>query len=215
MPYRPFPTKSKYRSQEFDGGAIDRSDEGYLVAYIDGGARGNPGPSGYGVVIEDEVGRPVAELSEFLGRQTNNYAEYSGLLGALNYTLRHGFKALKVVSDSELMVKQINGEYKVNNPMLKELHGRAMKMMNQLDYFEITHVLREKNRDADRLANLAMDRGIAKRAPAVSATDVGGVASVMPELNGVVRDGVVHFVGSPLPDGTLVKVREATPGARK
>jgi ribonuclease HI len=206
MPFRPFPGKSRYRSQEFDGGAIDSSDEGYLVAYIDGGARGNPGPAGYGVVIEDEIGRPVAELSEFLGRQTNNYAEYSGLLAALNYTLRHDFKALKVVSDSELMVKQLNGEYKVSNPTLKELHARAMKMIDQLDYFEIKHVLREKNRDADRLANLAMDRGIAKKAPAVSATDVGGVASVVPELNGVVRNGVVEFMGNPLPDGTLVKI---------
>ena len=215
MPARPFPTKSKYRSQEFDGGAIDRSEEGYLVAYIDGGARGNPGPAGYGVVIEDEIGRPVAELSEFLGRQTNNYAEYSGLLAALNYTLKHDFKALKVVSDSELMVKQINGEYKVNNPTLKELHARAMKMIDQLDYFEIKHVLREKNRDADRLANLAMDRGIAKKSPAVSATDVGGVASVVSELNGVVRNRVVQFLGNPLPEGTLVKVRAATPTAKK
>src|SRR5262249_2850764 len=91
MPIRPFPGKSRYHSQEFIGGAITSLDQGYLVANIDGGARGNPGPAGYGVVIEDEVGRPVAELSEFLGRQTNNYAEYSGLLAALNYTLRHGF----------------------------------------------------------------------------------------------------------------------------
>jgi hypothetical protein len=112
-----------------------------------------------------------------------------------------------VISDSELMVKQIRGEYKVNNPTLKELHGRAMTVIEQLDYFEIKHVLREKNRDADRLANLAMDRGIAKKAPAVTATGVGGIASVAPELNGVVRDGVVQFMGNPLPDGTLVKVR--------
>ncbi len=215
MPFRPFPGKSRYRSQEFIGGAITSVEQGYLVAFIDGGARGNPGPAGYGVVIEDEVGRPVAELSEFLGRQTNNYAEYSGLLAALNYTIRHGFKALKVVSDSELMVKQINGEYKVNNPTLKELHGRAMKMADQLDYFEIAHVLREKNREADRLANLAMDRGIERKAPAVSATDVGGVASVVPEINGVVRNGVVEFLGSPLPDGTLVKIRAATPTVKK
>ena len=161
------------------------------------------------------MGRPVAELSEFLGRQTNNYAEYSGLLAALNYTLRHGFKALKVISDSELMVKQINGEYKVSNPTLKELHARAMKMIDQLNYFEIKHVLREKNREADRLANLAMDRGIEKKTPAVNATEVGGVASVVPELNGVVRNGVVQFLGNPLPDGTLVKVRAASPAAKK
>ena len=193
------------------GSAITSSVQAYLVANVDGGARGNPGPAGYGVVIEDEVGRPVAELSEFLGRQTNNYAEYSGLLAALNYSLRHGFKALKVVSDSELMVKQINGQYKVSSPVLKELHERAMKLIDQLDCFEIKHVLREKNRDADRLANLAMDRGIAKKAPAVSATDVGGIASVVPELNGVVRDGVVHFTGNPLPDGTMVKIRAIKP----
>jgi ribonuclease HI len=211
MPIRPFPGKSRYRSQEFIGGAITSLEQGYLVAYVDGGARGNPGPAGYGVVFEDEIGRPVADLSEFLGRQTNNYAEYSGLLAALNYTLRHGFKALKVVSDSELMVKQISGEYKVSSPTLKELHERAMKLIDQLDCFEIKHVLREHNRQADRLANLAMDRGIAKRAPAVAATDVGGVASVVPEINGVVRDGVVHFMGSSLPDGTLVKVRAVKP----
>ena len=212
MSIRPFPEKSsKYRSQEFIGAPITSQDQGYLVAYIDGGARGNPGPAGYGVVIEDESGRPVAELSEFLGRQTNNYAEYSGLLAALNYALRHGFKALKVVSDSELMVKQINGQYKVSSPTLKELHAHAIKLIDQLDCFEIKHVLREKNREADRLANLAMDRGIAKKAPAVSATDVGGVASVVPEINGVVRDGVVHFMGASLQDGTLVKVRPVKP----
>ena len=133
------------------------------------------------MVFEDEVGRPVAELSEFLGHQTNNYAEYSGLLAALNYTLRHGFKALKVVSDSELLVKQINGQYKVSNPTLKELHGRAMKLIDQLEYCEVRHVLREKNREADRLANLAMDRGIAKKAPAMNATEVGGMPRLSPK----------------------------------
>jgi ribonuclease HI len=211
MAIRPFPAKSRYRSQEFIGAPITSLEQGYLVAYIDGGARGNPGPAGYGVVVEDELGRPVAELSEFLGHQTNNYAEYSGLLSALNYAIRHGFKALRVISDSELMVKQIMGEYKVSSPTLKELHSRAMKLIDQLDYFEIKHVLREKNREADRLANLAMDRGIAKKAPAVSATDVGGVASVVPEVNGVVRDGVVQFLGNPLPEGTLVKIRVVKP----
>jgi len=211
MPIRPFPGKSRYHSQEFIGSPITSLDQGYLVAFIDGGARGNPGPAGYGVVIEDEVGRPVAELSEYLGRQTNNYAEYSGLLAALTYTIRHDLKALKVVSDSELMVKQINGEYKVSSPTLKELHERAMKLIDQLDCFEIKHVLREKNREADRLANLAMDRGIAKKAPAVNAAEVGGVASVVPEINGVVRDGVVQFMGSPLPEGTLVKISAVKP----
>jgi ribonuclease HI len=211
MAIHPFPERSRYRTQEFIGAPISSLEQAYLIAYVDGGARGNPGPAGYGVVIEDELGRPVSELSEYLGRQTNNYAEYSGLLAALNYTHRHGFKALKVISDSELMVKQINGQYKVSNPVLKELNQRAMKLIDHLECFEIRHVLREKNRDADRLANLAMDRGIAKMAPAVAATDVGGVASVMPEINGVVRDGVVHFTGNLLPDGTMVKIRPVKP----
>ena len=211
MAIRPFPAKSKYHSQEFIGGAITSSEQGYLVAYTDGGARGNPGPAGYGVVIEDEVGRPVANLSEYLGKQTNNYAEYSGLLAALHYALRHGFKALKVVSDSELLVKQINGQYKVSSPTLKELNQSAMKLIDQLDCFEIKHVLREKNREADRLANIAMDRGIANKAAAVLATEVGGGAAVAKEINGVVRDGVVHFTGTPLPDGTLVKMRPVKP----
>lgn len=206
MPIRPFPEKSKFRTQEFFGGAIFSSEQGYLVAHIDGGARGNPGPAGYGVVIEDEVGRPVAELSEYLGKQTNNYAEYSGLLAALAYATKHGFKALKVISDSELMVKQINGQYKVSSPSLKELYTQAMKKIEQLDCFEIRHVLREKNRDADRLANLAMDRGMERKAPAMTQPAVG---SAVREVNGVVRNGAVVFLGDPLPDGTLVKIRAA------
>ncbi len=206
MPGRPFPKKSAFRSQEFIGGAIYGSNQGYLVASIDGGARGNPGPAGYGVVIEDEVGRPVAELSEYLGRQTNNYAEYSGLLAALAYAIKHGFKAMKVVSDSELMVKQINGEYKVSSPKLKQLNAQAMKLIDGLDFFEIKHVLREKNRAADRLANLAMDRGTFHKTAAVRPE---ALKAATREVNGVVRNGAVQFLGDPLPDGTLVKIRPA------
>lgn len=130
----------------------------YLVAHIDGGARGNPGPAGYGVVLEDQNGRQVAGLSQYLGQRTNNYAEYSGLLAALQYALAHGPKALKVISDSELMVRQIKGVYKVRNAALQELYQKAQGMIGQLEWFEIGHVLRESNREADRLANEAMDR---------------------------------------------------------
>ncbi len=206
MAIRPFPAKSKFRSQEFIGGALFSDEQGYLVACIDGGARGNPGPAGYGVVIEDEVGRPVAELSDYLGRQTNNYAEYSGLLAALSYAIKHGFKALKVVSDSELMVKQINGQYKVSSPTLKELNAQAMKLIDQLECFEIKHVLREKNKEADRLANLAMDRGAFHKTPAVR-PDVSETSAR--EVNGVVRGGTVQFLGDPFPEGTLVRIRAA------
>src|SRR5437016_13977443 len=87
--------------------------EHYLVAHFDGGARGNPGPAGYGVVIKDQSGRKVAALSEYLGHQTNNFAEYQGLIAALEYALAHGRKTLKVISDSELLVRQIKGIYKV------------------------------------------------------------------------------------------------------
>jgi ribonuclease HI len=204
MPIRPFPQKSKFRSQEFPGGALFSDEQGYLVIHIDGGARGNPGPAGFGVVIEDELGRPVAELSEYLGRQTNNFAEYSALLAALAYAIKHGFKALKVVSDSELLVKQINGEYKVNNHALKELHAQAMKLIDQFECFEIRHAMREENREADRLANLAMDRGTLRKTPAVSPE----TASTR-EVNGVVHHGAVHFLGDPLPEGTLVRIRPA------
>jgi len=188
------------------GGALFSNEQGYLVAYIDGGARGNPGPAGYGVVIEDEVGRPVAELSEYLGRQTNNYAEYSGLLAALSYAIKHGFKALKVVSDSELMVKQIRGEYKVNSPTLKELNAQAMKLIDQLDYFDITHVLREKNKEADRLANTAMDRGTFLKTATPTRPEA---PAPVREVNGVVRGGTVQFLGDALPEGTLVRIRPA------
>ncbi len=122
----------------------------YLIAHSDGGARGNPGPAGYGVVIKDESGGKVAALSEYLGHQTNNFAEYQGLIAALEYALKHGPKALKVVSDSELLVRQIKGIYKVKNPTLQDLHARAKELIRQLDWFSIGHALREHNQDADR-----------------------------------------------------------------
>jgi probable phosphoglycerate mutase len=128
-------------------------------AHIDGGARGNPGPSGYGVVIHDASGRKIAELSDYLGHHTNNYAEYQGLLAVLRYAAANGIKTLKVVSDSELMVRQMKGIYKVKHPDLRKLYDEAQQLVRKLDHFEIRHALREHNRDADRLANEAMDRG--------------------------------------------------------
>ncbi|WP_150110464.1 ribonuclease HI family protein [Granulicella mallensis] len=132
----------------------------WISAHCDGGARGNPGPSGYGALIQDEAGLVLAELSEFLGIRTNNYAEYSGLLGCLQWALDNGYKNLRVVSDSELMVKQIQGKYKVNSPDLRPLWEEARRRIAQLDGFQISHALRHKNKDADRLANEAMDRGM-------------------------------------------------------
>jgi ribonuclease HI len=134
----------------------------YLTAHSDGGARGNPGPAGYGVVIQDESGQKVAHLSEYLGHQTNNFAEYQGLIAALEYAVEHGPKALKLISDSELLVRQIKGIYKVKNPTLKDLHARAKELIAQLEWFSIGHALREHNQEADRLANAAMDKGMGR-----------------------------------------------------
>lgn len=135
---------------------------GAITAFCDGGARGNPGPSGYGVYIEDEHGHKLAELSEFLGIRTNNFAEYSGLLAALEFALRYDHPRLRVISDSELMVKQIKGQYKVKSPDLRPLYDEAKRRIAGLESFQIQHVLRNKNKDADRLANQAMDEGMAR-----------------------------------------------------
>ena len=131
----------------------------WIHAHCDGGSRGNPGPAGYGALITDAHGHTLAELSDFLGIRTNNFAEYSGLLACLAYALENKHPKLKVVSDSELMVKQIQGKYKVNSPDLKPLWQEARNRIARLEAFEISHALRHKNKEADALANQAMDRG--------------------------------------------------------
>ena len=132
---------------------------GWFTAHCDGGSRGNPGPAGYGAVLEDSQGQVVAQLSEFLGHQTNNYAEYKGLLAVLEWALANGVRQLRVVSDSELMVRQMKGIYRVKNPGLKLLWDEARSLSLRLEKFEIGHTLRGGNKEADRLANAAMDRG--------------------------------------------------------
>ena len=178
--------------------------EHYLIAHSDGGARGNPGPAGYGVVIQDQAGRKVAALNRYLGHQTNNFAEYQGLIAALEYAIEHGHKALKVVSDSELLVRQIKGIYKVKNATLQELHGRAKQLIAQMDWFSIDHALREHNREADDLANQAMDKGTGRvaRAPSPAA-----VSATPQEFEGVVKGGAIRLVNGELPEGTRVQVR--------
>jgi ribonuclease HI len=182
----------------------------YLDAHIDGGARGNPGPAGYGVVIKDESGRKIAQLSEYLGHQTNNFAEYQGLIAALEYALQHGPKALKVISDSELLVRQIKGIYKVKNPTLQDLHHRAKELIAQLEWFSIGHALREHNQEADRLANDAMDKGMGRSAARASSQPGNSSPKVDPvsaELEGVIRNGVVELTNGKLEEGTRVQIR--------
>ena len=177
--------------------------DSYLIAHIDGGSRGNPGPAGYGVVITDRAGKMIVTLHEYLGHQTNNYAEYHGLLAALDYALKHGHKALKVVADSELLVKQIRGEYKVKSPTLLELHQRARQMIAHLDWFSIQHVLRGSNQEADRLANLAMDKGRGRSTPNSAPLPPIGDQ----EFTGTVRNGVIIVDGPTLPEGARVQIR--------
>jgi probable phosphoglycerate mutase len=137
--------------------------EGF-TAHCDGGSRGNPGPSGYGAVIEDAQGRVVARLSEFLGIRTNNFAEYSGLLAVLRWATENRAQRLRVVSDSELMVKQMQGKYKVASPILRPLFEEARKLARSIENFEMRHTLRGGNKEADRLANEAMDKGMGRMA---------------------------------------------------
>ncbi len=224
-PFRKYPSRPKAVPSE-----LPPLPEGWVLAHCDGGARGNPGPAGFGAVLVDAEGAPLAELSEFLGFRTNNFAEYSGLLAVLAWALDHGHSKLRVVSDSELMVKQIQGKYKVNSPDLKPLHEEARRRIAQLKAFEIHHALRNKNKDADRLANEAMDRGMGKTAgaaevrPPATATPYPQRAAAPPAparmeptsgpvtaqagmLRGFVRDGVVHPLGGKaLPEGSFVKI---------
>jgi probable phosphoglycerate mutase len=205
-----FPDPSERPESDDARGRTDS--QAWVLAYCDGGARGNPGPAGYGAVLQDEAGERLAELSEFLGVRTNNVAEYSGLLAVLEWTLEHGYRRLRVVSDSELMVKQVQGRFKVKSPDLKPLWEEARRRIVRLEEFQITHALRSKNKEADRLANAAMDRGMGRK-PGEPARQERATpypadpAAKPPMLRGFTRGGVVHLLGdSSLPDGIFVRI---------
>jgi ribonuclease HI len=161
----------------------------WITAYCDGGSRGNPGPAGYGVYLEDEQGQKVDELYEFLGVKTNNFAEYSGLLAALDFALEEGHARLRVVADSELMVKQIQGKYRVNSPDLRPLYDEAKRRIAKLSGFKIEHVLRGKNKHADRLANLAMDEGTRKTVRRTATPTVSSASSTLKAAPGLTPPG--------------------------
>ena len=133
------------------------SPSGPIVAYIDGGARGNPGPAGFGVRVEAQDGSLIEEFAESIGTATNNVAEYRALLAALEWATRHGHRQLHVRSDSLLLVQQMLGNYKVKNAGLQPLHARARLLAHALGTVTFEHVGRAKNAHADRLANSAMD----------------------------------------------------------
>jgi ribonuclease HI len=129
------------------------------VAQIDGASRGNPGPAAAAVVIKSDSGNRVAAFAKYLGRHTNNFAEYQALLAALQYGLDHEQRRMRVRSDSELLVRQIQGSYKVKSDGLRPLYERACRMIGEFALFSIDYVPREQNREADRLANQALDSG--------------------------------------------------------
>lgn len=212
----------------------DSQSDSWITAFCDGGSRGNPGPAGYGVRIEDANGNKVEELHEFLGVKTNNFAEYSALLAALEFAVSQGYSHLRVVADSELMVKQMQGKYRVKSPDLRPLYEEARRQVAKLQAFRIEHVLRGKNKHADRLANLAMDKGshrtvrdlppgVSSRNPAkphhpappasallfAEEPPASPAAPLKPAL-GFVKNGVVHFVEGELPDGIFVTITPNT-----
>jgi ribonuclease HI len=190
-------------------------------ANIDGGSRGNPGPASYGVVIRDARGGIAAKLKKYIGRTTNNVAEYFGLIAALDYAESHGIHALRIESDSELLVKQMRGQYKVKSGDLRPLYERAKKMSQALDFFRIDHVYREQNEEADALANQAMDEtaGVLKSATTTmkAATTAKSLAARTTSsaaekpasrcFRARYRGGVLYLLEDvDLPDGDVVEV---------
>lgn len=129
-----------------------------LVANVDGAARGNPGPAGIGVFLTDPDGNVVKEIAEPLGIATNNVAEYSALIRALEEAVSLGCTRISVITDSELMARQLNGQYRVKTPHIVPLYERAIRLLLCFDSASVTHVRREKNKEADRLSNLGADK---------------------------------------------------------
>jgi ribonuclease HI len=127
-----------------------------LVIHADGASQGNPGPAAIGATIKDEQGKLLARISQRIGRATNNQAEYGAIIAALKKAIRLGAKQVEVNSDSELVVKQINGKYRVKKTTLKPLYQEVNKLQSQLEGFTITHIPRWQNAEADKLANTAL-----------------------------------------------------------
>jgi ribonuclease HI len=132
---------------------------GKLTVNVDGGARGNPGPAAIGVVVRNDDGAVVEQVGETIGQATNNVAEYRALLRGIELAAAHGADEVELIGDSELIVRQIEGRYKVKHADMKELHAQAKKMLAGFDSWSIRHVKRAQNADADKLVNQALDNG--------------------------------------------------------
>ncbi len=134
-----------------------------LNLYVDGASKGNPGMAGAGAWVADQEGRKLLTVSRYLGHKTNNEAEYWALLIGIRQALRYGRRPLRIFTDSELIARQVKGVYRVKDPNLKGLHREVMKNLKAFPFFEIEAISREENREADRLANEAIRRTIAKQ----------------------------------------------------
>jgi ribonuclease HI len=176
-------------------------------ANVDGGSRGNPGPAAYGVVVRDPRGEIVARLKKYIGKNTNNVAEYFGLIAALDYAQNHGIRALRVESDSELMVKQMRGQYKVKSEELKPLFERAKKMSQTFEAFRINHVYREQNKEADALVNQALDETSGSGASSGAKTEKAAAKDSTMRLVARYKDGVLEpYDALDLPEGSEVEI---------
>jgi ribonuclease HI len=206
MPRRPPTTRGKSLFSDAGPETKPAAAATYRIN-IDGASRGNPGPASYGVLIRDARGETVGKLKKYIGRFTNNVAEYYGLIAAMDYAQSHGARAIRVESDSELLVKQMRGLYKVKSADLQPLYERAQKMSKGFDSFRVDHVYREQNREADALANEALDETEGKPTnPPVAKTNA--IEQTGPRrIPARFRGGVLYLLEDVgLPDGTVVEV---------
>lgn len=132
----------------------------WVIIYSDGAARGNPGPAGIGAILTDERGETIVKLSKYIGRATNNEAEYRAIITALEAAVQHGATAVQLYVDSELLARQLHGQYRVKSPNLQPLYRRASELLRRFSPALVTHVTRDGNREADALANRAIDEAL-------------------------------------------------------
>ena len=218
MPPRPQPSSGKGLFP--DAPADSKPPVAAYRVNIDGGSRGNPGPAAYGIVIRDPRGETVTKLKKYIGRSTNNVAEYYGLIAALDYAQTHGVREVRIESDSELLVKQMRGQYKVKSGDLRPLFERAKKMSESFESFRIDHVYREQTREADALANEALDE-TAGASPGSSASKKDSPApssspakkesfTLRPDVRKIrarYRSGILYPLEDvDLPDGTELEI---------
>ncbi len=215
-PSRKHPAKKRQPKLRLPAPAAPR---GHITATIDGAARGNPGPAAYGVVFEAArpaagaaSGKVIARLNGRIGATTNNVAEYRALLAALSYAREQGWWSLRVRTDSELLARQIQGDYKVKSPDLKPLHAKASALISAFDYFEVESVPRRLTRAADRLANAALDGKPASALRAAAGKPVPGApragkstpSPVAPLFRAEARDATrAHTIRATYQNGVL------------